>query len=194
MALNRKVLHPVSKHSRVYIDGNLALNVKAVAEGRDGCILAALTDEQTHILFGDVRVDNDTAEQLVMEERRRQVFDEGFTSAHDDEHVEGDLGLVAALFASPMRLYRYAGGPGSPNYVDPWPSAWDPETWDTRPRDMNHHLAVASQTDFTVRIGQLTKAGALILAEIDRLIRWKRQREAREGDPSSWLSHTRRGG
>ena len=37
--------------------------------------------------------------QLIIEERNRQTLVEGYTPAHDDEHTEGQLALLAAAYA-----------------------------------------------------------------------------------------------
>lgn len=91
---------------------------------------------------------------LIAQERLRQVADEGFTAAIDDEWDE-DLAAAAACYAMPMyrrEVVHDTGGPtGLP--VD-WP--WSDEWWKPTPDD---------------RIRELVKAGALIAAEIDRLQR-----------------------
>ena len=39
------------------------------------------------------------AEQDILNERRGQVTREGYFPSHDDQHVLGELGLAAALYA-----------------------------------------------------------------------------------------------
>ncbi|HBO4812614.1 TPA: hypothetical protein L4V13_002892 [Pseudomonas aeruginosa] len=82
----------------------------------------------------------------VQAERRRQVTAEGWTPEHDDEHNGGELADAAACYA------LWAGGINPGNWREFWP--WAPE-WlkHSEPRRM------------------LVKAGALILAEIERLDR-----------------------
>ncbi|HHZ6871741.1 TPA: hypothetical protein ACWLT0_002898 [Pseudomonas aeruginosa] len=82
----------------------------------------------------------------VQAERRRQITAEGWTPEHDDEHNGGDLADAAACYA------LWAGGINPGNWREFWP--WAPE-WlrHSEPRRM------------------LVKAGALILAEIERLDR-----------------------
>lgn len=82
-------------------------------------------------------------------ERARQIGGEGWSAAHDDEHAEGEMAWAAVCYAAPGKVYRVASGP-----YDPWP--WE-RHWDKRTK---HD-----------RIRQLTIAGALIAAEIDRLLR-----------------------
>jgi Lar family restriction alleviation protein len=85
----------------------------------------------------------------VLAERRRQIGQEGWTAAHDDEHVAFEMAFAAASYA--MSSARH---PHALKYEVPgnWP--WSPEWWrPTTPRR------------------DLVKAGALILAEIERIDR-----------------------
>lgn len=80
----------------------------------------------------------------VLAERRRQVQAEGWTPEHDDTHTDGEMADAAALYAS-MRVRHITG-------FATWP--WDEKWW--KPKD---------------RRSDLVRAGALILAEIERLDR-----------------------
>lgn len=83
----------------------------------------------------------------VLAERKRQVTAEGWTPEHDDGHSSEEMAIAAACYA------ESAGGYHHPSTVPsnwPWPSKWWKPT--TPRRD-------------------LVKAGALILAEIERLDR-----------------------
>lgn len=80
----------------------------------------------------------------VLTERRRQVASEGWTAAHDDKYDTGSLSTAAACYA--MQSDFNLGAP--PEW--PWSLAW----W--KPSDERSNLV---------------KAGALILAEIERLDR-----------------------
>lgn len=83
--------------------------------------------------------------ELVGNERARQIEDEDFDADHDDyENVYEELASAAACYAMPQ---EYRKGM-------PWP--WDKKWWKPTPND---------------RIRELVKAGALIVAEIDRLKR-----------------------
>lgn len=86
--------------------------------------------------------------QDVIAERQRQVNAEGWTPEHDDEHGCGELASAASCYATQGR-YHYPT-PGKPSPI--WP--WAPEWW--KPSDYRRNLV---------------KAGALILAEIERLDR-----------------------
>lgn len=85
----------------------------------------------------------------VLAERQRQIEAEGWTPEHDDQHDAGELALAAACYA-----YNTADpdpeGYGRVPYGWPWVREWWKPT--TTRRD-------------------LVKAGALILAEIERLDR-----------------------
>ena len=83
----------------------------------------------------------------VLAERKRQVTTEGWTPGHDDEYEHGELADAAGCYALSSELFDCAGEPPRPW---PWPDEWWKPT--NRRRD-------------------LVKAGALILAEIERLDR-----------------------
>ena len=83
----------------------------------------------------------------VLAERKRQVIAEGWTPGHDDEYEHGELADAAGCYALSSELFDCAGEPPRPW---PWPDEWWKPT--NRRRD-------------------LVKAGALILAEIERLDR-----------------------
>jgi hypothetical protein len=99
----------------------------------------------------------------VISERQRQADGEGYTREHDDEHDDGALSAAASTYAlaasdklNPARRgIEFGGGRRGPST---WP--WSRDAWKPAPpRRM------------------LVKAGALILAEIERL-----DRAARAGD------------
>lgn len=88
---------------------------------------------------------------LIARERERQVKVEGYALEHDRAHTNDELAKAAVAYALP-EAYRFSGGwPGHlPRF---WP--WAARFW--RPTPHN-------------RVWELTKAGALIAAEIDRLL------------------------
>lgn len=91
--------------------------------------------------------------ELIAVERQRQVDDEGWTYAHDDEHQAGELAEAATCY-SMAALYNTQGW--NPKRVIErisWP--WEIDHW--------------KPSDDPIR--NLVKAGALIAAEIDRLQR-----------------------
>ena len=90
-------------------------------------------------------------------ERKRQIEVEDWTPDHDDEHTDGSLSTVAAIYAAhPLKLFVHWSDSAGLHFEDPWPETWDSE-WDRR-------------DDFDER-RRLVIAGALIAAEIDRLDR-----------------------
>ena len=89
-------------------------------------------------------------------ERARQISAEGWTAEHDDGHAKGDLARAAASYALwgtgvPLNGQRHVGSFRTEPYSI-WP--WSGEWW--KPRDRRRNLV---------------KAGALIVAEIERLDR-----------------------
>lgn len=89
----------------------------------------------------------------VLAERSRQVAAEGWTVAHDDEHDCGQIPMAAACYAAGQILFKsFTHHNGAPDYRSVWP--WDRPWW--KPKDARRNLV---------------RAGALILAEIERLDR-----------------------
>ncbi|HBO4125329.1 TPA: hypothetical protein L4T97_004997 [Pseudomonas aeruginosa] len=92
----------------------------------------------------------------VQAERRRQVEAEGWTPEHDDEHDSGEIACAAACYAlppaHPPRIEGALGRYGRDPNIWPWTRDW----WKPAPND---------------RRRELIKAGALVLAEIERLDR-----------------------
>lgn len=109
-----------------------------------------LTKEEIPSLLSKAAVD-------ILAERLRQSDKEGWTIDHDDSHTDGSLALAAATYAS-------HAGSGVALHVSPniyqmipatvagWP--WHKKFW--KPKNPRRDLV---------------KAGALILAEIERLDR-----------------------
>ena len=109
--------------------------------------------------------------EMIAAERKRQIVEKGYTPDHDDLHTQGELALVAALLASPDLLFKQTSGETGTLFTDPWPETWE-RRWDRRPYydkngRPNHDVDMGTRE----RIGQLQRAGALIAAEIDRLLR-----------------------
>lgn len=90
---------------------------------------------------------------MISEERQRQIEQEGYTPGHDDEHKMGELALAAAAYATQAAVdVQGLVGPAERRW-SAWP--WGSGTW--------------KPSDDPIR--NLSKAGALIAAEIDRLQR-----------------------
>ncbi|MGK8222201.1 hypothetical protein ACRS2S_19945 [Achromobacter xylosoxidans] len=84
----------------------------------------------------------------VLAERQRQVSAEGWTPEQDDRYTHGDMASAAACYANQGRYHFPEPGKPGPNW--PWAAEW----W--KPSTYRRNLE---------------KAGALILAEIERLDR-----------------------
>lgn len=90
-----------------------------------------------------------TALDEIGNERARQVGVEGWGPKHDDEHAGGELAKAAATYALYAGEQRYDAHGNPPRL---WP--WDADWW--KPKDKRRDLI---------------RAGALIVAEIERLDR-----------------------
>jgi len=115
-----------------------------------------------------------TGSELIAEERQRQLNQEGWTPEHDDEHTDGELALVAALYATPIPLFaRKEQGDGEVLFQDPWP--WWDEIEQTRYSSDTYFYKVKAwdKRKKHSKLRKLVIAGALIAAEIDRLQRIK---------------------
>lgn len=94
------------------------------------------------------------AAQDVLAERRRQVEVEGWTPEHDDKHTNDELAALACFYAMPSGAREWSGPDG---YGDTLGESIRPAGW--------------WQTTTGDRRRETVKAGALILAEIERLDR-----------------------
>lgn len=106
---------------------------------------------------------------LIAGERRRQITEEGWSAEHDSSLIQDQLAYAAICYADPrkreVKIPEGLDGNGWPTktvdgvtiaVMPPslWP--WGKEEWKPTPRD---------------RVRELIKAGALIAAEIDRLLK-----------------------
>lgn len=92
--------------------------------------------------------------EIIAMERARQVYQKGYTAAHDDDHENGELAKAAIAYAIPNR--------NAAESVYWWP-------WSNPSPVVNHN--VHNPRGRQSRVRELAKAGALIAAEIDRLRR-----------------------
>lgn len=92
-------------------------------------------------------------EMIAVERARQLPGGEGFDSDHDDRHTSGELAMAAACYAAPVPIFTVAFC-GDGDTQDAWP--WG-EEWDKRE---DHD-----------EMKRLVIAGALIVAEIERLQR-----------------------
>jgi hypothetical protein len=106
------------------------------------------------------RADLPHAARDVLAERRRQVEKEGYSTNHDDEHPSGEIAAYAAFYAMPPAVRDWPAE--ETGYGATWGEAIIPAHWGpAKPGD---------------RRRELVKAGALILAEIERIDRAAMQR------------------
>ena len=110
-----------------------------------------------------------TGIELISKERQRQIEEEGWTPEHDSQHTEGELALVAALYATPIRLFKMmVHGDGDVSFSDPWP--WFDTIEITRYGDgLTSQVKAWDKRNKHSRLRKLIIAGALIAAEIDRI-------------------------
>jgi len=107
-----------------------------------------------------------TGIELITEERTRQVEQEGWTPERDDEHECGELAMAAACYALPEEDREVEGGArGFRVVVSVLEALWP--WWEMLYRG----APFMNWWKPGNRIRELTKAGALIAAEIDRLQR-----------------------
>lgn len=123
-----------------------------------------ITSEELTLILRDFATtlgrSDSPAIRAIAAERRRQIESEGWTPEHDDAHTDFSLAKAACVYtagatlAGPDRaVMDNFGGAGTPAWMkDLWP--WDISWW--KPKD---------------RQRDLEKAGALLVAELDRLIR-----------------------
>ncbi|QKC99224.1 hypothetical protein [Mesorhizobium sp. NZP2298] len=136
------------------VDGGHNLGASQLAEALMPFLRASLKASQ------EAEVVNALSD--IATERSRQVESEGWTPEHDDKHKDGEMARAAGIYAliagSNLTNYRNATGGynlgtilgGLMDHYWPWDKSWFKPT--SRRRD-------------------LVKAGALIVAEIERLDR-----------------------
>ena len=102
---------------------------------------------------------NSTGLEIIAAERTRQIEVEGYTTEHDSRHIDDSLAFAAACYAIPQRGRNIFAGQGGLSNVFRVLWQWEFIWWKPSPDD---------------RIKELAKAGALIAAEIDRLLNLKK--------------------
>ena len=71
--------------------------------------------------------------ERIAAERQRQIEQEGWTAEHDDGHVNGELAMAAALYATPSALFsRIDRQDGGVLFEDP--AVVVPPWWHTKGR------------------------------------------------------------
>lgn len=128
-----------------------------------------------------------TGVELIATERQRQIDVEGYAPEHDDEHTPGSLRRAAATYLLACRAIDGAAGwlrdaqkLGEPYLTDAKASVADPlGKYYGRDHDGNVNVPSDGEWPFDAEwwkpsndpVRNLVKAGALIAAEIDRLLR-----------------------
>ncbi len=101
----------------------------------------------------------------IINERKRQIEVEEFSCCKDDKYINGELSQAAACYAIPPVERVILTHPlTSVRYPKWWPKTWYVKWW--KP---------AKNNSISGRKKELIKAGALILAELDRLDRLEKQ-------------------
>jgi hypothetical protein len=101
-------------------------------------------------------VGKDSGAAMIVDERLRQISKEGFSPEHDDAHDSGQMIGAARAYAMAAQM-QICGLVSSCNPPLSW--EWDEEWWKPSPDPIKN----------------LKRAGALIAAEIDRLLRAKKR-------------------
>ncbi len=92
-----------------------------------------------------------TGVELIAEERQRQIEVEGWTPEHDDSHDAGELAKAAMVYCHDYPSKKFVR-----------------KHWPFKMKWYKPNPVIGAADD---RIRELSKAGALIAAEIDRLNR-----------------------
>lgn len=112
----------------------------------------------------------------IVNERERQIREEGWTKEHDREsHPNGELAMMACCYAAPWQIFGLLPTPTGLHFIDPWPLLFG--DGDARRKLGPENPSVPTGREIPdpqaltrkQRIDLLAKAGALIAAEIDRL-------------------------
>ncbi|EII4807911.1 TPA: ead/Ea22-like family protein [Escherichia coli] len=109
-------------------------------------LLASLEAAEKRIAELEARAFNPAILDVIAERQRQQSV-EGWMPEHDDEHCNGELAMAAVCYINETGTVNRNGG-------KPWGWPWDASWWKPNARRRN-----------------LVKAGALILAEIERIDR-----------------------
>lgn len=100
-----------------------------------------------------------TGTGLIARERIRQMTEEGYTDEHDDEYIGGEMALAASSYLDTAHTAILRDDASQYHRLPPFPWPWNTDWY--------------KPSDDPIR--NLEKAGALIAAEIDRLLRLKKK-------------------
>lgn len=102
---------------------------------------------------------------LIAQERQRQIDEEGRTPVHDLTHKREELAWAAACYAAPETIYVHSETGHAVHFTEPWPTEWTANANRGEPGRIPWRRQLPGD-----RLRNLVKAGALIAAEIDRLL------------------------
>lgn len=105
--------------------------------------------------------------ERIRKEREAQLNTYGWTAEHDDTHVDGELAMAAALYATPEPMFVMRRNADNLCFEDAWPF----DDADKRSRGLDNELLPARKINYHKRMQDLVQAGALIVAELERLQR-----------------------
>lgn len=111
-----------------------------------------------------------TGIELIAEERQRQIDAEGWTPEHDAQHIVGELAFAACYYALPSMPYRSLCEHTGENCTTLPDDMFRATEWDWKWAKRNKMS----------RLRRLQVAGALIAAEIDRVLATGEQPGAEE--------------
>lgn len=146
-------------------------HVTTYGDGKEHCAVAAHVGQFVRSqIMGWPCQPHERAASMLLRERERQISVEGWTPEHDDIHTDGEMARAAAEYAK-VGASRWEADSArrdkSEGVLPPinWP--WHADWW--KPRD---------------RISNLVRAGALIIAELERIQRDRRplQREIEKAE------------
>lgn len=127
----------------------------------------------------------ETGIEIIAKERARQIKEKGYTSEKDDKKIGGDLSDAAAIYAMGPAWRKLPIAPEFKKdepiteknqdgmvftFVWPWQFKYYKPTHYNRDENT---CDPETNEDIKARVHELAKAGALIAAEIDRLLRLK---------------------
>lgn len=120
----------------------------------------AATDEEKWLM---------KALEMIAAERKRQIDCKGYTPQHDDEHSNGELAMAAIAYASPLDIDADSNEPNAVVVTDQEGDLESVYPFADRPQSLfcGDRRSLPTQA----RIRQLAIAGALIVAEMERLQR-----------------------
>lgn len=108
--------------------------------------------------------------EIIAAERNRQIKEVGYSTAMDDKQTCGDLSDAAAIYAMSPYYRNLPLNEDGTIFEFIWP--WERKYYKpAQYKDYKNVYEPETEVDIKLRIKELAKSGALIAAEIDRLLR-----------------------